>query len=110
MTKRAKAAVMENDFVDRVRGEWTFDTAAYEELVESLRRLAERLASQRTIDRDLALTLYVIPQMVRNAHLQAAELGAEQSAMAERLEEAWIELDALVLKCLSNRRATPVNP
>ena len=99
--KNSRTRVMNNSFVDRLRSEWEIDELAYHELREALGQLATKLATEERIAKDLALILYSMPQMVRNAHLHASEKGHAQPEMAKRLEEIWIELDALVLECLS---------
>ena len=99
--RTAKAEVLENRFVDRLRGEMCVDQQEYDDLCAALGRLADELASEAKIDRDLALVLYSTPQMVWNAYRQALEPDNRVEGLARRLEDMWIELDALVLECLS---------
>lgn len=77
-----------------------FDEPAYEDLVACLRALAAELASTRQIDKELALCLYTIPQIIQNLYLSFDQCETSPP-IADRLEEAYIELDALVIECLS---------
>lgn len=90
-----KARILANRFVDRVRCEFVNDDEAYAELCSLLRELAQSLGDANDIDRELALTLYCIPQMTQNAFLACPP----ELPMRASLEERWIELDALVMDC-----------
>ena len=52
------------------------------------------------IDKDLALNLYALPQIVRNMSLAYAGPTASRPDRFDRLEDAWMDLDALVTECL----------
>jgi len=76
-----------------------FDEKEFHDLVKALNDLAVELKKIDCIDKELALYLYSIPQIVRNAFLSFD--GKEDNAgIANKLEDAWIELDALILDCL----------
>ena len=95
-----KKRILENPFVDRLRIEMRVDEAAYEELSAMLTDLAAALRGVPLIDKELALVLYSIPQTVSNA-MMSFDGHSPKPAIAGRLEDAWVELDALVLDCLS---------
>ncbi len=95
------AELIENRFVDEVRQTLTFDETAYENLLGILADLAEVSKTELTIDRRVALLLYTIPQMIRNAYLSFETSAADMPEIAFRLEDAWVELDELVLAILT---------
>lgn len=97
--KHIKDKILENTFVDRIRGEMVFDDYQYKELVNSLTELSGYLRNQTSIDKNVALVLYHIPQIVRNVFLGFDD--TENSEIRKTLEDAWVELDALVLDCLA---------
>ena len=51
--------------------------------------------------RDLALTLYSIPMMVRNTFISIDDQSPKPE-LAARLEDHWVDLDALVTECLTD--------
>lgn len=55
---------------------------------------------KKEIDKELALYLYSIPQMIRYAY-DSFNGEIDKNELALKLEEAWIELDALVIEVLS---------
>lgn len=89
------ARILANDFVDRVMNEFVVDQDAYTELSSLLRALPGTLGDARLIDRELALTLYCMPQLVRNAFLACPA----ENPLRNTLEDCWVELDALVMDC-----------
>ncbi|CDG94435.1 hypothetical protein [Xenorhabdus bovienii] len=100
MLEKIKEEIISNSFVDEIRISLSFNEQEYKKLVASLTNLAEIMNEQSTIDKELALYLYSIPQMVHNAY--ASFDGKENKPeIAMKLEEAWIELDALSIDCLS---------
>lgn len=90
-----QARILANAFVDRVSTELVIDEDAYAELCGLLRELSGALNGAKLIDRELALTLYCMPQVIRGACL-ACQAGAPIRAA---LEERWTELEALVMDC-----------
>lgn len=83
-----------NAFVHKVRTECKFDDKEYASLCDILRNIAIAHRKRSTIDRSLAIGLYEAPQIVRNMFLRLNE-----SALASKLEDAWVELDRLVRNC-----------
>jgi len=100
MTGTLKDRILSNTFVDSIRSELRFDDAEYEELCVLFAKLAETLRTERAVEKELALLLYSAPQMVRNAFLSLATQDRSSLKLSEKLEDAWMKLDALVLKCL----------
>ncbi|WP_155110014.1 hypothetical protein [Intestinirhabdus alba] len=77
-----------------------FNVYEYNKLISSLKILSDLLKSESFIDKGLALYLYEIPQMIRNAHA-SFDKCKNKTELALSLEEAWIELDSLAINCLS---------
>jgi len=97
-----KRKILSNPFVDKVRVEMSFDEEAYCRLRADLEALAFELRGSRTLDRELALALYSIPSMIRNAFLSFAGHPAALAPVVSHLEDAWMELDSLVTECLAD--------
>lgn len=95
-----KQKIINNNFVNKIRINMDFNNDEYNELISSLESLAICMRNERVIDKDLALYLYTIPQMIRNAYA-GFDSWEKKPELALRLEDAWIELDALVISCLS---------
>ena len=97
MLEEIKEKIVKNSFVDEIRTNMVFNEDAYIGLTSSLDELSNELKNNSFIDKELALYLYTIPQMIQNAYMSLEN----KSEIAFRLEGAWIELDALVIGCLS---------
>jgi hypothetical protein len=91
----------ENEFTNRLRNEAHFDDRSYSDLLRVLADLGEQLKKEESLPKALALDLYVIPQVVRNLFL-AAKAASPDGDTTRRLEDAWTELDALVIECLAD--------
>lgn len=63
-----KKKIIDNDFVNNVRINMVFNDEQYNNLVSSLEEVANLLKNNEFIDKELALYLYTIPQMIRNAY------------------------------------------
>lgn len=100
MLNDVKKKLIDNNFVNVVRINMVFNDEQYNELVSSLEMLANLLKNNQFIDKELALYLYTIPQMIRNAYA-SFEKVENKPDLAFKLEDAWIELDSLVINCLS---------
>lgn len=100
--------ILSNQFIYIVRTELQFDADEYRKLTSSLKRLAEAMTAQTQIDKDVALCLYETPQAIRNAFDLFSEprvsvsLSTEAKELRDQLEEAWIEVDQLVVDCLKD--------
>jgi hypothetical protein len=95
-----KKKIIDNDFVNNVRINMVFNDEQYNDLVSSLEEVANSLKNNEFIDKELALYLYTIPQMIKNAYASFEQVENKPD-LAFRLEDAWIELDSLVINCLS---------
>ncbi|WP_088244111.1 hypothetical protein [Enterobacter sichuanensis] len=100
MLSDVKKKIIDNDFVNNVRINMVFNDEQYNDLVSSLDELANLLKNNESIDKKLALYLYTIPQMIRNAYASFDKMEKKPD-LAFKLEDAWIELDSLVINCLS---------
>ncbi len=70
----------------------------YEALTQILQDLRVALGDDSVIDREMGMVLFELPTVVRYAYL--ALQGTEDGAF---LEDAWVELDALVMGVFSGR-------
>ncbi|EPS2710266.1 hypothetical protein ACTEV4_004233 [Cronobacter turicensis] len=77
-----------------------FNEIEYNNLVPALNALSILMKKEKTIDKELALYLYSIPKMIRYAY-DSFNGEIDKNELALKLEEAWIELDALVIEVLS---------
>ncbi|EOC5727101.1 hypothetical protein ACI5CP_002661 [Cronobacter turicensis] len=77
-----------------------FNEIEYNNLVSALNELSILMEKEKTINKELALYLYSIPQMIRYAY-DSFNGEIDKNELALKLEEAWIELDALVIEVLS---------
>ena len=100
MLERIKKQVIENEFLNEVRKRMFFNETAYNDLVSTLNELSVIMEGEQKIDKELALYLYSIPQMIRYAYDSFDKVN-DKNEMAMKLEDAWIELDALVIDVLS---------
>lgn len=78
-----------------------FDEDAFYNLCNDLKLLAKELKGSKVIDRELMLSLYSIPLVVRNMFLSFSNTEPLPE-IAIKLEDAWVDLDALVVDCLSD--------
>ncbi|MEN0579810.1 hypothetical protein AAIG39_12430 [Phytobacter palmae] len=100
MLNDIKKQIITNNFVDNVRVNMNFNDHEYDKLISSLESLANHMKNESIIDKELALYLYTMPQMIRNAY-SSFDKWENKPELALRLEDAWIELDSLVINCLS---------
>lgn len=98
-----KTAILQNTFAVNVRTRMWFDDNEYQTLIRDLTALSQQWQTVTEIDKELALCLYSLPQSIRN--LCAGFTQKPLPDIALRLEDAWLELDALVLACLSGTDA-----
>jgi hypothetical protein len=96
-----KERILNNSFVDKVRSEMKVDEEEYRALKELLMELIVELKKEEVIDKELALILYSMPQIIRNTFLSLETDDEEVSDLTNMLEDIWIELDELVIECLS---------
>lgn len=97
--KREAMACMEA-FGNNVRLTLAYEDVEFDRLRRVLTELFDVLRHDTVIDKDLAGYLYSLPQIIRNMLLSYHGPLAERPELFDRLEDAWVELDALVLDCL----------
>lgn len=95
-----KEKIKNNKFIDEVLTKMRIDEQQYQELCNLLKELATEWQNNQVIDKELALYLYCAPQMIRNVFLSFKEKNIPLPEIAKRLEDIWVELDALVIECL----------
>jgi len=102
MNQTLKLTVMKSveDFAFTVRMHRDYDVEQFHKLRHLLSELATALRNDEHIDKELALNLYALPQIVRNMFLSYEGPAASRPAQFDRLENAWVDIDALVLACL----------
>lgn len=93
-----KDQIMANKFVDEIIIFMSFNKDEYENLICFLSQLVRYMKFNDSIDKELALYLYTIPQAIRNVYLKIVDVDIP---VVLQLEDAWVELDALVIDCLS---------
>ncbi|WP_438447650.1 hypothetical protein [Gorillibacterium sp. sgz5001074] len=100
MDDTLKQKIINNTFVDKVRNEMVIDELDYLALKETLDMLSIELKSYQVVDKELALVLYSMPQVIRNIFIS---FGTHDngSGIKDRLETIWMELDELVVESLS---------
>jgi len=99
MNTALKTKILNNRFVERLRTEMVIDQNEYRPLCEALKDLANAWKGVPYIDKELMQDLYVLPQITRNV---AQSLVEHQPEMAQKMEEMVLELDALILDCLTS--------
>jgi len=101
MRDEMKARILNNPFIDNVRIHMQVNENDYEQLRESLTLFSKHAKSQSHIDKELALVLYSMPQIIRNIYLSFKEHNIQNLEFENQLEDIWMELDRLVIECLS---------
>ncbi|MCM1232779.1 MAG: hypothetical protein NC489_21845 [Ruminococcus flavefaciens] len=93
-----KEKIISNKFVDKLCQFMEIDEEEYLLLRDALICLAEEWKDAAYIDKELAGYLYAIPLMVRNQFINL-EKNCPDADECNRLEDIWVELDALVSDC-----------
>ena len=96
-----KQLIIENNFINKLRIEMKYDVAEYDLLCKLLRKFKDVTDDDSDIDKELMLTIYTIPQVVRNIYLQFSGNKDFDEDFILKLEDSWIELDELVIDILS---------
>ena len=65
-----KALIINNNFINKLRIEMKYDDTEYDLLCKFMGELKAVIKDDSDIDKELMLTLYTIPQAVRNIYLQ----------------------------------------
>lgn len=102
MNSEFKREVMDcmEAFATNVRLTLVYEDAELDRLRRLLSELAGILRHETVIDKDLVGYLYFLPQIVRNMFLSYDGPLTGRPELFDRLEDAWVELDALVGDCL----------
>lgn len=95
-----KEKIINNHFVDKLRESMEIDEEEYLQLCNALSCLAEEWKNVEFIDKELVSYLYAIPLIVRNEFISIERVSPE-ALECDRLEDIWVELDALVSNCFS---------
>src|SRR5688500_9093876 len=99
MTTGIKQAIVDNQFIEKLRNEMVVDKTAFATLCQSLKDLAQEWKKADNIDKELVQELYVLAPVTKNV---ADSLRGHRPELARELAEMAVELDSLVLNCLSN--------
>lgn len=99
MPNNLKQAILQNQFLEKLRNEMVVDRKAYEALCQSLKELEQEWKNASNIDKELAQELYVLAPVTKN---MADSLTGHQPHLAREISGLAVELDALVLNCLSS--------
>jgi hypothetical protein len=102
MDTELKQKIMQcvEQFALTVRMNLDYEDEQFDKLKGLLSDLAKEMRTATAIDKDLALNLYALPQIVRNMSLAYAGPTASRPDRFDRFEDAWMDLDALVTECL----------
>ena len=95
-----KDRILSNQFIEKLLINTEVDEKEYVELCDILRKLAVEWKDEKYIEKEIVNLLYQIPVIVRNKYLFYSDKGYS-NATIDRLEDMWIELDGLILECLS---------
>lgn len=92
-------ALADNTFIDDLRQKLYFNNEQYDELIHLLTHIAKLTKHTNTLSKHLTLYLYDIPRMV---FVWKERLKLDNPpyhhTLIDQLEDAWIELDALILE------------
>jgi predicted metal-binding protein len=95
-----KAKILANELALTIRTESRVDEDQWEELRHLLQLLAKEWQSAESVDKELVECLYTTSQALRNSFVAHSQLEP-RTALADRLEDLWVDVDALVLECLT---------
>lgn len=98
-------AILQNKFVDKIRQTMEFDEVEYAQLCDLLREVGESTSSDEKLEKRLVFILYSIPQMVHNSFLSFTGDPEDLPEIALKLEDAWVDLDQLVLSIFQPTKA-----
>lgn len=84
MGSKIKEQILNNKFVDKVRNEMIIDENEYKALREMLIMLSDELKAEQVIDKELALILYSMPQMIRNIFISSTAHDVQDSELVNR--------------------------
>jgi hypothetical protein len=96
MPPKLKKAILQNVFADEVLG-FHVDEQAFEELCALLEQLTIAWRDKRQVDKQVVMHLYHTTHIVRNRLEHFRRNGND--AIADRLEDMFIELDRLFGEC-----------
>ena len=89
--------IEKNEFIEKVRMNIEFDKKAYQDLLKTLKEIKNILHNQNTIEKRLASNLYEIPKLTYVWYNKLKDNpNYKNRFIMNQLEEAWIELDALI--------------
>ncbi|MDO1510416.1 MULTISPECIES: hypothetical protein [Neisseria] len=86
-----------NNFINQLRQNMVFDETSYQDLLNILEKLKIHLKNKDVIKKELAAYLYEIPKIVFIWHQNLSnDLNYKNKIIINQLEDAWVELDALI--------------
>lgn len=97
MLETIKWAILDNEYIMKLRTEFVIDNEEYAKLCQSLRALAPLWQKETCIDKELMQELYILAPVILYQALRS-EYPAEVN---RQLWEMHDEIDALVLECLA---------
>jgi hypothetical protein len=99
MPRDLSTEILNNSYLEKLRTDLVIDKQEYERLCYSLRCLAKEWKWIRSIDKKIAQELYVLAPVTRNI---AESVQEYNSKLAQEIAVLSLELDALVLECLTD--------
>jgi hypothetical protein len=100
MLGKLKPAILENQFLHRLRTQAVIDQAEYTKLCDALRNLAKLWRSETLIDKELVQELYILAPTTR----YQAEALEHRPDLRTQIGQLAIELDNLVMECLASEQ------
>ena len=86
-----------NSFIDKVRMNLEFNVKGYQELLKILNEIKHYIYNHNLIEKRLASNLYEIPKLTHIWYLNLKDdPNKNESSIVNQLEDAWIELDAII--------------
>lgn len=97
MFETVKQAILANQYIMKLRTEFTIDTQEYDKLRESLRALVPLWQAETCVDKRLMYELYITPEVI----LYQALRPEYPPDVRDQLMAMHAEIDALILECLA---------
>ena len=100
--EKIKKSIIENSFILNIRTEAVYNESEYFDLIDKLEKVKIYMKSRNSIDKELMLSLYMLPQELKNLSEEWSRFKTLPDGNGtDLIESAWIEVDRLVLEILS---------
>lgn len=96
-----QAKLADDKFSYELRMNLHYDKLAFDKLISTLKQLSLLLKNESAIPKALAQDLYVTTNVIRNS-LDWLKVHKPDSQLTDNVENAWIDIDNLIIECLSD--------